>query len=275
METMGTPESDHVFSGSVPEAYEERLVPLIFEPYAEDLVRRLADFRSGSILEVAAGTGVATRALAAALPGTVEITATDLNQAMIDRAMIVGTTRPVRWGQADVMSLPFEPESFDLVVCQFGVMFFDPKPGAFAEVHRILRPGGRFLFSVWDGLDDNEFPAVVSRAVGSVFPADPPQFIERTPHGYHDRDLIASDLRAGGFVAAPSFERVEFRRRAATPELVASAFCEGTPLRGEIEARGAGRLAETISVVVAALAQRFGTADLEGRISAQVVTAVK
>ena len=272
---MGTPESDHVFAGSVPATYEERLVPLIFEPYADDLVRRLAGFGTGSILEIAAGTGVVTRALAAGLPGTVEITATDLNQAMIDRAALVVTVRPVRWQQADVMSLPFEPASFDLVVCQFGVMFFEPKSAAFAEVHRVLRPGGRFLFNVWDGLDDNEFPAVISDAVAGLFADDPPRLFERTPYGYHDPDLIASDLEAGGFDAAPSFERVEFRRRAATPELVASAFCEGTPLRGEIEARGAGRLAETVSVVAAALAQRFGAADLEGRISAQVVAAVK
>ncbi len=272
---MDAPESDHVFAGSVPATYEERLVPMIFEPYAEDLVRRLADVRTGSILEVAAGTGVVTRALAAGLPGPVEITATDLNQAMIDRAMLVGTARPVRWQQADVMSLPFEPESFDLVVCQFGVMFFDPKPAAFAAVHRVLRPGGRFLFNVWGGLEDNEFPAVVSRAVAGVFPDDPPRLLERTPHGYHDREVIASDLEAGGFVVPPSFERVEHRSRAATPEIVASGFCEGTPLRGEIEARGPGRLAETVAVVAAALAQRFGTTELEGRISALVVTATR
>ena len=276
MNTSGpSRDSDSVLSSSVFDVYDELLVPLIFQAYADDLARRLSDLRAGSILEVAAGTGAVTRAMAGSLPDEVTITATDLVQGMVDRARRVGTTRPVTWEQADVMALPYESESFDVVVCQFGAMFFDPKPDAFAEARRVLRPGGRFLFSVWDGLEHNEFAAVVNDAVKRQFPEEPPRFIECKPYGYHDREMIIADLRAAGFDAQPAIERVEHVSRTGAPVHVAAAFCGGTPLRDEIESRGPDLLAHAIAAAAAALAERFGAADLEGRISAQVVATVR
>ena len=224
---MSSSEADRNFSESVSAVYEALFVPLIFQSYADDTADRLAGLRDGSILEVAAGTGVVTRAMARVLPETVSITATDLNQAMLDQAARVGTVRPVQWQQANVMSLPFESGSFDVVVCQFGVMFFDPKADAFAEIRRVLRPGGQFLFVVWDGLEDNEFAAVISRVVNELFPDDPPRFLERTPYAYHDPGTIIDDLRAGGFRASPSIEQVRHRSRAAT-----AARCGCGVLRG-------------------------------------------
>lgn len=272
---MASPEPDLAFSASVSEIYDDLLVPLIFEGYAEDLTRRLQGMESGSVLEVAAGTGVVTRRLASTLPPAVAITASDLSQAMIDRAMRIGTERAVEWQQADVMSMPFAPASFDVVVCQFGVMFFDPKRDAFAEVRRVLRPGGRFVFSVWDGFDRNEFVEVVARSLERTFPDDPPTFIERVPHGYHDPEQIVADLRAGGFAAQPSIERVEYVSRAANAHDVATAYCMGTPIRAELERRRPGGLAEVVALATAALEARFGSRDLEGRISAQVVDVTK
>ena len=269
------PDAGSAFPTSLFEVYDELLVPLIFAPYADDMVHRLTDMNAGSILEIAAGTGAVTRSIAAALPTEVSITATDLVQAMIDQAIRVGTARPVNWKQANVMSLPFERDSFDVVVCQFGVMFFDPKPEAFAEVRRVLRPGGRFLFSVWDALADNEHAATVTDAVKGMFPENSPTFLERFPYGHHDRDAIIADLRAGGFDLQPSINRVGFQSRAETPIHVATAFCAGTPLREEIERHGPDSLTKAIEVTAAALAQRFGETNLEGRISAQLITAIK
>lgn len=268
-------ESDRIFSGDVPALYERLLVPLIFEPYARDMARRLGELASGNVLEVAAGTGVVTRALATALPTAVALTASDLSQAMIDRAVRVGTDRPVRWEQADVLSLPFGNASFDAVVCQFGVMFFPVKADAFAEVHRVLRPGGRFLFNVWQRIENNEFADVVTQAVSSLFPTDPPLFLRRTPHGYHDPEIILDDLRAGGFHSRARIEPLDSQSRATTAQAIATAYCQGTPLRDDIERRAPGRLAEATSVAADALAQRFGPADLVGRISALVITAIK
>lgn len=269
---MSVPDSDKVFSGSIPMLYETHLVPLIFEPFAADLVSRLASRPPTRLLEIAAGTGVVTRGLASVLPAHVSIVATDLNQSMLDHASGLGTTRPVEWRQADAMQLPFEDATFDAVVCQFGVMFFPQKSKAFAEARRVLRPGGIFLFNVWDRIEENEFADVVTTAVESVFPADPPRFLARTPHGYHDRAAIERDLAGGGFVASPRFDTVTARSRAASARVPAIAYCEGTPLRNEIEARDASRLAEATDVAAEAIAERFGSGAVDGRIQAHIVT---
>ena len=151
---MGTANTDKVFAGSIPKFYEDYLVPLIFEPYATDLVNRLRTRTLSRVLEIAAGTGVVTRALASALPESTSIVATDLNQAMLDQASAVGTKRYVQWRQADAMQLPFQDAMFDAVVCQFGVMFFPEKSKAFAEAHRVLKPGGILIFNVWDRIEE-------------------------------------------------------------------------------------------------------------------------
>ncbi|MCD6072403.1 MAG: SAM-dependent methyltransferase, partial [Microvirga sp.] len=154
--------TDTAFAGSIPALYEQYLVPLKFEPFAEDLAGRLADVTQGRILELAAGTGVVTRAMAQALPPEVEIVATDLNQAMIDLAQTKLQGPNVRWQQADAQSLPFEANSFDAVICQLGVMFFPDKLAAYREALRVLRPGGRFLFNVWNILDLNPVSRIVA-----------------------------------------------------------------------------------------------------------------
>ncbi len=259
------------FTSAIAALYDQHLAPMIFEPYAEDLARRVGALAPERVLEVAAGTGVATRALARCLPARVELVATDLNPAMLARAAEVGTPRPVRWRQADALQLPFGDAGFDVIACQFGAMFFPDRPRAFAEARRVLRPGGTYLFSVWDRLEENEFTDVVVRTLARLFPADPPRFMSRTPHGYFDRAAIAGDLAAGGFAAAPRVEAVTLRSRAPSAQVAALALCQGTPLRGEIEARPGADLAEVTAACAAALAARFGGGAIEGRMQALVV----
>ncbi len=271
----GNHESDLLFAGSVPELYDRLLVPLIFESYADDIVGRLAELDLAAVLEVAAGSGVVTRAMAAGLSASVSITATDLSQPMIDHGRSVGTKRPVQWQAADVMDLPFDDASFDAVVCQFGVMFFPDRPAAFAEVGRVLRPGGVFVFNVWDSIEHNEFADVVTSAARDLFPDDPPMFLPRTPHGYFDEEVIQADVAAGGFVSPAPFERLEARSKAASAEVPAIAYCQGTPLRNEIEARDPSRLAEVTAAASAAIERRFGATDVDGLISGYVIAATK
>ena len=268
---VAAPESDKVFAGSIPEIYDEYLVPLIFEPYAADLVARLSSRPLTNVLELAAGTGVVTRRLASALPREVSITATDLNQPMLDRAAQVGTVRPVVWREADAMQLPFEDGFFDAVVCQFGVMFFPDKSRAFAEARRVLRPGGVFLFNVWDRILENDFALVVTDALAPMFHGNPPRFMARVPHGYHDRSLIQRDLAQGGFTSRPEIHTVTARSRASSARMAAMAYCQGTPLRSEIEARDASRLEEATRVANDALVKRFGGGAIDGKIQALVV----
>ncbi len=268
---MSNPGSDKVFSGSIPALYETHLVPLIFEPYAAELVNRIASRSPARVLEIAAGTGVVTRHLASILPENVVIVATDLNQPMLDRARAIGTKRPVEWRQADAMQLPFPDGLFDTVVCQFGAMFFPDKSKAFSGVRRVLKPGGVFLFNVWDRIEENEFADIVTTTVGAMFPDDPPRFLARTPHGYHDRMIHEQDLARGGFRASPQINTVAFRSRAESSKIPAVAYCQGTPLRNEIEARDASRLVEATDLAAEAIAWQFGRGAVDGKIQAHVV----
>jgi len=267
--------SDNVFAGSVPKLYEEYLVPLVFAPYAPDMVKRFEGRTISRLLEIAAGTGVVTRALAEELPANVEIVATDLNGAMIEHAQSIGTKRPVEWRQADAMALPFPDESFDAVACQFGVMFFPDKAKAFAEVRRVLRPGGVFIFNVWDRIEENDFPHIVTTAIASLFPDNPPRFHARVPHGYHSPEQIESDLAAGGFTKKPEIETVVKESRAKAPRVPAMAYCQGTPLRNEIEERDEMLLSDATTLATKALAEKFGHSNIVGKIQALVVTVTK
>jgi ubiquinone/menaquinone biosynthesis C-methylase UbiE len=259
------------FAGSIPELYDKYMVPLVFEPYAIDLAQRLARLPLTNLLELAAGTGVVTRRLAMALPDNVFIIATDLSQAMLDHAASVGTHRPVDWRQADAMQLPFDKASFDVVVCQFGVMFFPDKARAFAEVRRVLRSGGLFIFNAWDRIEENEFALVATEALARMFPDDPPRFMKRVPHGYHDIATIRRDLSDGGFSEQPGIQTVAARSRAASARIPAMAYCQGTPLRGEIEARDPSRLGAATDAVEAALAACFGSSAVDGKMQAHVI----
>ena len=269
---MHPSESDLAFAGSIPQFYEQYMVPLIFEPYAADLARRVALRQPERVLEIAAGTGVVTRQLANLLAPTALIVASDLNPPMLAHAAAVGTSRPVDWRQADAMQLPFPDASFDVVVCQFGAMFFADKPKAFSEVRRVLRPGGAFLFNVWDSIEHNEFADTVTQALALRFPNNPPRFMARTPHGYHDPKTIAQDLARCGFDRTFELTTVAERSRASSARVVAVAYCQGTLLRGEIEANGPASLSEATDAVAAALEKRFGAGAVDGLIQAHVVT---
>jgi SAM-dependent methyltransferase len=263
--------TDSVFAGSVPRIYETYLVPLLFTPYAADVANRLAARSLSRVLEIAAGTGVVTRTLASALGADVSIVATDLNPAMLEQAAAVGTARAVEWRPADAMQLPFADASFDAVVCQFGTMFFPDKAKAFSEARRVLRAGGVFVFSVWDRIEENELADVVTTALAAMFPDDPPRFLARTPHGYHDRDVIQRDLSAGGFRQPARVATVAARSIADSPRVPAIAYCQGTPLRNEIEARSGAGLDAATTVAAQAIARRFGPGTVDGKIQAHVV----
>ncbi len=267
-------EADWIFQGSIPALYDQHLGPLIFAPYAEDLASRLADMPHGRILETAAGTGVVTRTLVSTLPESVSIVATDLNQAMVDHASGQLSPPRVTWRQADAQALPFPDGEFDAVVCQFGVMFFPDKPQAITEAYRVLKPGGRFLFNVWDRIEENEFADLVVTSVATLFPDDPPLFLARTPHGHHDTVALEAQVRAAGFGTVAT-ETVTRDSVAPSALSVAVGYCQGTPMRNEIEARGPDRLDEATDVVVAAITKRFGSGPVSGKIRAHVITAVR
>jgi ubiquinone/menaquinone biosynthesis C-methylase UbiE len=266
-------EGDRLFAGSIPEVYDSYLVPLLFEGFAKDLAERVAALAPESVLETAAGTGVVTRALRAKLRPDARYSVTDLNQPMLDHAAVrQGLDSRISWRRADALDLPFEDASFDVVCCQFGVMFLPDRVAGYAEARRVLRTGGTFLFSVWDRIEENEFANFVTDAVATVFPDNPPQFLARAPHGYHDVSLIRDELAKAGF-SRISISTLEQTSRAPSPRHVAVAYCQGTPLRNEIEARDPNLLGLVTDRATEAIASRCGSGPVSGTIQGHVVVA--
>lgn len=266
-------ESDRGFAGSIPQLYDTLMVPLIFGAYAADMAELVAAAGPGAVLETAAGSGVVTRALAPRLRADARYVVTDLSQPMLDHAASrQGTDSRIEWRQADALALPFADASFDAVCCQFGAMFFPDRVAGYAEARRVLRPGGRFVFSVWDRIEENAFADDVTRAVATVFPDDPPRFLARTPHGYHDAALIREELRRAGFTDIAIATHAK-QSHAPSARDAAAAYCLGTPLRNEIEARDASLLQLATDRAAQAIARRHGTGPVAGKIQAHVIVA--
>jgi ubiquinone/menaquinone biosynthesis C-methylase UbiE len=266
-------ESDKVFAGSIPKFYDTLMVPLIFEAYAADLAELAAAGSPGSVLETAAGSGVVTRLLAPKLSASARYVVTDLNQPMLDYAATrQAPDSRITWQQADALQLPFEDASFDVVCCQFGAMFFPNRVTGYAEARRVLKPGGRLVFNVWDRIEENAFADEVTQALAQVFPHDPPRFLARTPHGYHDVAAIHEELQRAGF-AAIAIETREKASHASSARAAATAYCQGTPLRNEIEARDASLLQLATDRATQAITMRHGDGPVVGKIQAHVIVA--
>jgi ubiquinone/menaquinone biosynthesis C-methylase UbiE len=262
---------DTVFAGSVPELYDAHLGPLLFDPYAQDIAKRARADPARRVLETAAGTGRVTRALAEAMPDT-RITATDLNAGMIALGAAFVTSPNVRWQSADMLALPFESATFDLIVCQFGVMFVPDQTAAFREALRVLVPGGRFLFNVWDAIGKNEVADVVSRAVAIALAPGEQTFLERAPYAHGDPVAIERKLRDSGF-SRVAVEAVDRRSCAASAYGPALGFVQGSPMAAQIEAHAPGTLADVTARAERALIERFGSGPIDGAMRAFVFEA--
>ncbi|MFF7074064.1 class I SAM-dependent methyltransferase [Streptomyces pseudovenezuelae] len=251
----------------MPVAYEQYLVPVVFRPFAEDLAARAAELSPGRVLELAAGTGVLTSVLLSAAP-SVELTATDLNEAMVT----FGSARApgAVWRQADAQRLPFPDGGFDLVVCQFGVMFFPDRVAAFREIRRVLAPGGRFLFNTWGPLATHSFEVALQAGLERAFPVDPPQFFPTFPHGYCDPAVVAADLAAAGF-AVEDEQELTLQGRAASTADLATGYLTGTPVRAAVEERGGGPAVR--ATVIEEMAARLGPGPVTAPMTAYVFLA--
>jgi SAM-dependent methyltransferase len=258
-------ESDRTWVDSMPAAYAAGVERPVFAPFAALVAERAAALGPGRVLEVAAGTGIVTTALADALPAA-DLVATDLNAAMVKHA---AQREPrARWEQADAARLPAADGSVDLVVCGFGVMFFPDRAAAYAEIRRVLAPGGRLLATIWDTVDTHAFGDALVRGLAAAFPADPPPFVSAVPHGYADPERIRADLAGFADVAV---ERVVLTGTAPDAATVARGFCEGTPLRGQIAERGDP--ATALATVAAVMTEILGEGEVRGEMAAWLIDA--
>jgi len=261
------------FAGSVPANYDQLMVPLLFRPYAQELASRARSLSPNRILETAAGTGVVTEALSEAVPDAI-IVATDLNPPMLEVAAQRVHSPRVRFEPADAQALPFDDRSFDLVVCQFGAMFFPDKVLGHSEARRVVRDGGTYLLAIWDRLERNPMTEVAQQALIDLFPDDPPLFMRDGPFGYSDPNRIEQDLRDAGF-AIVTVDTVELRSRAPSSEEAAKALCYGSPMGVEIEDRGPGALDRAFERVCEGMRQFEGPGGADAPMSAHIVTATR
>jgi SAM-dependent methyltransferase len=257
---------DSAFAGSLPQIYEDCLVPILFEPYAIDIAARAAALAPRDLLEVAAGTGVVTAHLARALPEA-RIVASDLNPDMLRVAAGRGLPASIRWEPADAQALPFGDAAFDLVLAQFGVMFYPDRAAGYREAKRVLRAGGTFLFNVWDRIEANCGSHAVHLALQAALPEPKPGFLARAPFGYHDRALIETELRGAGFTEI-AFAEVKRLGDAGLTETLLHGLVAGTPLAAELAAHPPelARRAEA-----AALQAVKTAAEREGGLTLQAV----
>ena len=223
------------FVGDIPAHYDAELGPIVFSDYAADLALRARALAPQRTLELAAGTGTVSRKLRDALEG--ELVVTDLNAPMLEVARgKFAADEKVRFETANAMALPFEDAGFDLIVCQFGVMFFPDKGASFREALRVLRPGGRYLFSAWGSHAQNPFARIVQEVVLQAFPRDPPGFY-RVPFSYADAKIVVADLKAAG-LADVMHDAVALQKRVGDFRAFARGLVFGNPLIDEIKARG-------------------------------------
>lgn len=261
------------FSGSIPRNYDQHLGPLFFEPFAQDLGAYIEVLGPSAVLELACGTGRLTRHLATRLASSTRIVATDINPAMLAHAQRSLPVDRLEWNTVDAVTLPYFDASFDLVVVQFGVMFYSDRAQAYREALRVLRPGGRLLFTCWNTVDDNPVAQLTQAVVHAYFPVDPPAFYT-VPFSYHDRILIREQLLTAGFRHA-QLELLALEGTAATAADAATGLLEGSPIHTAITDRDAGLLPRMHADLQARLAERFGDHDLRVPLSAWLVEASK
>jgi SAM-dependent methyltransferase len=258
------------FSGSIPQLYDRYMGPVLFEPYAIDLARRVAANAGGPVLEMACGTGIVTKQLRAQLAPDVQIVATDLSQPMLDYAKTkLADLKNVDWRQADIAALPFADASFGAVVCQYGLMFVPDKQAAFREARRVLRTGGLFAFNVWDTVEKNPFASIIHEALAQLFPQDPPKF--PTPFSFCDHDVLRQLLSAHSF-GEVNLETVILEARSESAKGLATGFIQGSPFSAAIQERGMP-FETAIEAATEALARHGGAAPFRSALQAVVVTA--
>ncbi len=266
------PDSYTEFTGSIPENYERHLVPLIFADYAKLLANAVDTSAKLDVLELACGTGIVTRSILEDLPSGSRLLATDINEPMIAQARkAIGNAPQVSFKNADAANLPFSENSFDALVCQFGIMFVSERQKAYGEAARVLRPGGKFHFNVWDRLDANLFANAIHRAMEKRYPDNPPRFLE-LPYGYSDISLIVGELQSAGFTNI-DISVQQLTSHANSPADIALGFGAGGPLANEVAARGTLSLKEVLQGLEKALEEEFGAGPCQAPMQAIQITA--
>jgi len=265
-------ENTAAFAGSIPVNYERYLGPFLFEPYAVDLVSRLQDKKYSDILEIACGTGRVTKHLVTSVKHDT-ITATDLNVDMITVAKEIVHDDTIKWMPADAMELPFDDSSFDLVVIQFGIMFFPDKEKGLKEAYRVLKTGGKLIYNTWNKVETNEAIHEGRVIIESYFGDNPPIFYNIPFSMYDDRELTTLTRRAGFKSITTTLAKKEGVSPSATD--LAKGMVEGNPVYLAICERDPALINKIKEHVQKVIAERFGNKPVKSPLQAWVVEGIK
>ncbi len=260
------------FSGSIPEVYDSNLGPLLFDPHAEDLSRRIKNEKIVSVLELACGTGRLTQYIRKKVTGA-KIFATDINPDMLAVGKKKISDINIEWNAVDMQDIPFEDSSFDLVISQFGLMFVPDKVKAYKEIYRVLKPGGIFLFNTWDNLDNNKLAFTADAVINSFFQDNPILFYQ-IPFSYFMEDEIEQELIEGGFEDI-SFTRINYEGRSPSASHAAKGLVEGNPALISIRDRNPELVDVVRNELEKTLSERFGNNPMVCSMNAIVIETVK
>jgi len=258
------------FGGSIPEYYDRCLGTAYFGPPAAELARRIPAKPGGDVLELCCGTGLASRRIRARLDPSVRFVATDLSAAMLDYGRVQPGTEGIEWQEADACALPFGDGAFAVVACALGFMFPPDRPKAFSEARRVLRPGGRLVFSVWDRIENNPTGLVGAEALESFAPGDP-DLVFRTQYELADPDLLRRLVTGAGFTDF-RVEAVKLEVAGVSARTIAEGQVRGTP-RANLIAKKGFDLEKVIDTVGKALADYGGAERYRSKSSAIFVEA--
>jgi SAM-dependent methyltransferase len=264
--------SSMIPTGTMLAIRDRYLAVSLLAPFADDMARRLSRISMGPLLETLADTGTLTQAIASAMSAGLTIIATDPSAEMIELASTKPGMARVNWQQADPAALPFPDATFGIVACHFGVVTLRDPVQAFVEARRVIKSGGRFVFSVPGPIRHNPVADCLQDAMDDLFPTDPPGFVGHILHGYSDNEVIDDDLTEAGFTDA-IYTVVDLPYAVASALDAAVGYCLGTGLRSEIEVRAPGDTDRVTRAAASALAKRFGTGLIEASMRAHIISA--
>ncbi|MBT3240914.1 MAG: methyltransferase domain-containing protein [Chloroflexi bacterium] len=264
--------SSIAFTGTIPEYYDKYFVPIIFEEYAENLAGRVSIPDGGNVLEIAAGTGVATKHLRDKLSPNVQLVITDINPSMLEKAKSkFSDDENMIFQKEDASNLSFADNSFDTIISQFSMMFFPDKLSSLIEAKRVLKLGGKYIFNIWDSFEHNHVAETIHETVLRLSPNNPIKFFD-VPYSYYQIDEIKRILYEAGFgdITISVLPRVS---KAPDAKTVAKAFIEGSPVSLQIIDYEGLELADAVNKVERAISKKYGTGEIEGKMQAIVFEA--
>lgn len=262
------------FNGSVPEVYETVLGNFIFEPFAVDIVNRISNKNAFNVLELAAGTGRVTKHLIHAFSPNAKIVASDISLPMMEKAKLVVSSQNLTWQQVDIADIPFSEGSFDVIVCQFGVMFLQDKLRAFSEIRRVLKLGGQLLFSTWACIEENPIWKISNQVATKFFGPAPAAIQKSGPFSICNAVDAEAQLHDAGFIHT-KVEKQRITSSISSASLAAKGFIHGLPLKDIIIKQNPEILSQIQEEMENSFADHFGNNPLTASFTAFVFEAIK